>query len=108
MTENPESLAFLRDVERRAWDALQLSVVNATRAAAIHEQMFAEWQEAKHAVQAAEVDHSPENTATLTGDCEIDCQERCAYPGQFSECSMSGENRQIPLPGDTIGWRVQP
>ncbi len=23
----------------------------------------------------------------LTGDCEKDCQERCAYPGRFSECS---------------------
>ncbi len=23
----------------------------------------------------------------LTGSCEDDCQVRCAYPGQFSECS---------------------
>lgn len=24
----------------------------------------------------------------LTGNCEDDCQERCAYPGQFSECDI--------------------
>ena len=24
----------------------------------------------------------------LTGDCEIDCQTACAYPGRFSECSI--------------------
>jgi hypothetical protein len=24
----------------------------------------------------------------LTGDCEIDCVDGCAYPGQFSECSL--------------------
>lgn len=22
----------------------------------------------------------------LSGDCEKDCQKRCAYPSQFSEC----------------------
>ncbi len=25
---------------------------------------------------------------TLTGDCEQDCQQQCAYPGQFSECDI--------------------
>jgi len=25
---------------------------------------------------------------TLTGDCEQDCQDFCAYPGKFSECAM--------------------
>jgi hypothetical protein len=24
----------------------------------------------------------------LTGDCSEDCLDRCAYPGQFSECSQ--------------------
>lgn len=24
--------------------------------------------------------------AEIPGDCETDCQEACAYPGQFSEC----------------------
>jgi len=24
----------------------------------------------------------------LSGDCERDCQTRCAYPGQFSECAL--------------------
>ena len=24
----------------------------------------------------------------LTGDCEVDCVNGCAYPGQFSECSL--------------------
>ena len=24
----------------------------------------------------------------LTGDCEQDCQDVCAYPGKFSECAM--------------------
>ena len=24
----------------------------------------------------------------LSGDCEKDCQKRCAYPGQFSECDL--------------------
>lgn len=24
----------------------------------------------------------------LTGDCEADCQETCAYPGLFSECAQ--------------------
>lgn len=23
----------------------------------------------------------------LKGDCSVDCLERCAYPGQFTECS---------------------
>ena len=26
--------------------------------------------------------------ARLTGDCELDCQDFCAYPGKFSECAM--------------------
>jgi hypothetical protein len=26
--------------------------------------------------------------APLVGDCSIDCLERCAYPGQFSECDQ--------------------
>ncbi len=26
----------------------------------------------------------------LSGDCEKDCQHACAYPGQFSECILSG------------------
>lgn len=42
----------------------------------------------QHDVSYHDDDPTPEITATLTGDCEIDCQERCAYPGQFSECSM--------------------
>ena len=24
----------------------------------------------------------------LAGSCEVDCQIKCAYPGQFSECSL--------------------
>lgn len=24
----------------------------------------------------------------LTGDCELDCQQACAYPGKFSECDQ--------------------
>jgi hypothetical protein len=24
----------------------------------------------------------------LTGNCEDDCQERCAHPGQFTECEF--------------------
>lgn len=24
----------------------------------------------------------------LTGNCEVDCQEACAYPGRFSECDL--------------------
>jgi hypothetical protein len=24
----------------------------------------------------------------VTGDCEVDCLERCAHPGQFSECEL--------------------
>lgn len=26
--------------------------------------------------------------AKLTGDCETDCVDGCAYPGQFSECEL--------------------
>jgi hypothetical protein len=29
---------------------------------------------------------APEPEPELTGDCSVDCLERCAYPGQFSEC----------------------
>lgn len=35
----------------------------------------------------------------LTGDCEDDCQVRCAYPGQFSECDI-GANAAGPDQGD--------
>ena len=27
----------------------------------------------------------------LSGDCEQDCQIECAYPGQFSECTITVE-----------------
>lgn len=35
-----------------------------------------------------------DSTAMLTGDCEVDCQDTCAYPGEFSECELG--NREEP------------
>ncbi|HEY7822144.1 MAG TPA: hypothetical protein VIG24_04900 [Acidimicrobiia bacterium] len=32
----------------------------------------------------------------LTGDCEIDCQDGCAYPGQFTECELGAASGESP------------
>lgn len=32
----------------------------------------------------------------LTGDCETDCVDGCAYPGRFSECSLGGAPDATP------------
>ncbi len=28
--------------------------------------------------------------SVLTGDCETDCADGCAYPGRFAECTLGG------------------
>jgi hypothetical protein len=50
MTDNPESLTYLLDVERRARDAARLAEVNLRRAQDIRNQMVTEWRAAQHAV----------------------------------------------------------
>jgi hypothetical protein len=37
-------------------------------------------------IQLRRTEHHPLTGRFLSGDCERDCQEACAYPGQFSEC----------------------
>ena len=39
----------------------------------------------------------------LTGDCETDCVDGCAYPGQFSECSLGAKtSKDVQGP---VMWR---
>jgi hypothetical protein len=39
-------------------------------------------------IEEADAEEAEAEEDGLTGDCSIDCLERCAYPGQFSECEL--------------------
>jgi hypothetical protein len=56
-------------------DGIEIAVATAT---------VIEHSNGTYSVKDAEA--TTHNDDTLSGDCEIDCQERCAYPGQFTEC----------------------